>query len=389
MAFLEQRSMGQGFQDQGLNYHGFNEFVEKIARGELKVQGPIKLPNMNHNTVHNVQFLDHCDHLCKKHGTNRLRLLSVIQQKLNADMILRLNQSPVFSDKMKNVVSEWGEEMDPMELFRCPNECYDSTNLGRMSELVKSNDDDYARLNGELTDNDSGLYEMMDRLKTNYHDCGEDINRNLSEIELRRDEYNPRHRDILCDLSTKQKSYYLDALLSDEKGQNTMNGVNMRINKGIPENIHVIFLNNLLIPNIMSKCMENHKCECMRMKQDLEEKQNKLNDVMVRIGPSEPLSDSILNLLSGFSNYFEVNEDDLPSDDEGIMAIDVSGQADEKIKTVLDNLVNRSIDDGSDDGSGSEGGEMYHLKITDQVDQVDKVDQVDQDVQKSGPMTFF
>ena len=379
----------QAQNNQGLNYHSFNDFVGKIAKGELKVQGPVKLQNMNHNTVHNVQFLDHCDHLCKKHNTTRLRLLSIIQQKLNGDMILRLNQSPVFNDKMKNVVSEWGEEIDPMELFRCPNGCYDSSNLDRMSVSVKSNDDDYNRLNGELTDNDSGLYEMMDRLKGNYHDCSEDINRNLSEIEQRRNEYNPQYRDILCDLSTKQKSYYLDTLLSDDQSQNTMNGVNMRINKGIPENIHVIFLNNLLIPNIMSKCMEGHKYECMRMKEELDQKQTKLNDIMARIGPSEPLSDSILKLLSGFSNYFEdMNENDLPSDDEGIEAIDLSGQPEDKIKEALDHLVNRSNSSGdiSDGSSGSDGSdseeETYHLKIADQKERSPSP------VEK-GPMTFF
>ena len=121
---------------------------------------------MNHNTVHNVPFLDHCDHLCQKHNTDRLRLLSVIQQKLNGDMIVRLNRSPVFNDKIKGLMGEWGEQSEPLELFRCPNNCYDSTNVGKIVELVKSNDNDYSKVNSESTestDTDSGLYEMMEK----------------------------------------------------------------------------------------------------------------------------------------------------------------------------------------------------------------------------------
>ena len=91
-----------------MNYHPLNEFVDLIARGEIEVYGPIRLSNVKHNTIHNCGFEEHCDHLCKKHDTNMVKLLSVIKQKLNNDMILRLKQSPVFNSKLKGVVQEWG-----------------------------------------------------------------------------------------------------------------------------------------------------------------------------------------------------------------------------------------------------------------------------------------
>jgi hypothetical protein len=366
-----------------MDYHSLNDFINLIAQGEISPGFPIEIRNMNHNTVHNVPFLDHCDHLCKKHNTDRLRLLSVIQQKLNGDMIVRLNRSPVFNDKIKGLMGEWGEQSEPLELFRCPNNCYDSTNVGKIVELVKSNDNDYSKVNSESTestDTDSGLYEMMEKLKGNYHTCGGDIQRNLVEIDERRNEYspNPRYRDILCDLSTKSKSFYLDSLLNDMENEKITAGVNRRINKGIPEKIHVIFQNSLLIPTLMAKSMEDHRSECMRMKESLEQKQNKINDVMVRIGPSEPLSDSILNLLSGITTYFEEHGEDLPSDDD-------EDPSEDQIKTVLDTLVNRSFEEGIDvnDGLGDsddevdnddgkdevngEPSEMHYLKIAQDV----------------------
>ena len=121
-----------------MDYYGLNEFINSIARADERVCD-IKVRNMNRDTVHNIPFLDHCDHLCKKHNTNRLRLLSVIQQKLNGDMIMRLNRSPVFNDKLKCLMSEWGETREPIDLFRCPSDCYDSSNIDGIIKSVKSN----------------------------------------------------------------------------------------------------------------------------------------------------------------------------------------------------------------------------------------------------------
>jgi hypothetical protein len=321
-------------------FENLTEFVSAVAGGWCG--------------VHSDPFLDHCDRLCKQANTDRLRLLSVIQQKMNSDMIVRLNRSPVFNDKLKGVLSEWGEEIEPHELFRCPKDCYDSTNIARITGSVTSNDDDYSKLNNELTENDSGLYEMMERLKENFHTCGEEVREEMAKIEERQDEYSPppRLRDILSELSTKPKSFYLDSSLNEDEGQ-MMTVVNRRINRGIPENIHVIFLNSLMIPPLMAKSMGDHRSTCMQLKESLEQKQNKLNDVMVRIGPSEPFSDSIFKVLAGI---FEDPDGDLPSDDE-------EDPAEDQIKAILDNLVNRSNELPDDTDTEREHGDMYHLKI--------------------------
>ena len=82
-------------------------------------------------------------------------------------------------------------------------------------------------------------------------DHEEDLRNNLIQIEERRNEYNPMYREILSDLSTKPKSYYMDNLLTSDlltsDKENVMNNVNRRIINGIPENIHVIFLNSILM----------------------------------------------------------------------------------------------------------------------------------------------
>ena len=348
-----------------MDYHNLNDFINAVAGGWCNVQGD--------------NFLKQSNHLCKQHNIDDLKLLSVIQQKMNGDMIVRLNRSPVFNDKIKGVLGEWGEDCEPLDLFRCPNDCYDSTKIGRIVEEIKLNDGDYSKVS-ESEDVDSGLYEMMEKLKGEYHTRGEDIQRNLVEIGERRNEYNPNsaHRDILCDLSTKPKSFYLDRLLDNEGNDKMKKGVNRRIDRGIPENIHMIFLNSSLVPILMAKRMENHRSTCMGLKESLEGKQNQLNDVMVRVGPSKPFPDSIMELFSGLSAFLEDPDGDLPSDDE-------EEPAENQIKGVIDALVNRSFDGQEKDEGDDDEEEIHHLKIEmDKVKDAVKDKVADEETEQNG-----
>ena len=158
-------------------FYELPRFVEMISLGDINPSFSIPLKSRDHNITHNISFLDHCSHLCQKHNTNILRLLSVIQQKLNGDMILRLNKSPVFNDKIKSVVSEWGEEIEPISLFKCPQNCYDSNKIFVLKNKIDSYDNDFNNL--KIDSDDSNLYETLERLKNNYHDSILELDDNL------------------------------------------------------------------------------------------------------------------------------------------------------------------------------------------------------------------
>ena len=125
-----------------MDYLDLNKFIERVAQGELGPGLPIEVRNMGGDKIHRISFLDHCDELCKKHNTDRLRLLSVIQQKLNGDMIVRLSHSPVFRDKVKIILNEWGENnVEPIDLFQCSDSCYDHDNLSSLLDRVNSHNE--------------------------------------------------------------------------------------------------------------------------------------------------------------------------------------------------------------------------------------------------------
>ena len=250
--------------------------------------------------------------------------------------------------------------IEPIDLFRCPDSCYDSNNVVSLKDTVQSYDDEFSKLK-DLKD-DSQLYETLERLKNNYHSCGERVRDNLLEIEERCNEYDIPHRKIFDDLSTRPKSFYMGNMLEGDNNLN--NNVNMRLVKGIPENIHVIFLNSALLSTLISKCMEGHKSECMRLKQLIDDKNTEIDDLMNRVGPEVPLSENLLNMFEGIKSFFEDKEEDLPSDDE--TEVDESNIAD-----VLNKVVNKSDSDDKlmikdEDDNLSEMSEkeiMHHLKI--------------------------
>jgi hypothetical protein len=174
-----------------------------------------------------------------------------------------------------------------------------------------------------------------------------------------------------------------------EDDNNLNNNVNMRLVKGIPENIHVIFLNSALLSTLISKCMEGHKSECMRLKQLIDDKNIEIDDLMDRVGPGVPLSENLLNMFEGIKSFFEDKDEDLPSDDEE--EIDESNIAD-----VLNKVVNKEDNDEllvKDDDNNSEMSEkeMYHLKVLkDESDNEDSKEEEIKEEQNGGDnISFF
>ena len=323
-------------------YYGLPEFSQLVATGGINISNPIPLKSMDHNMIHNISFLDHCNYLCQKHETNLLRLLSVILQKLNGDMILRVNKYPQLNSKLQSEIGEWGESVEPLDLFRCPDSCYKSENIVELSRLFNENEDEFKRINSDLReDNSSDLYEVLETLKNNYHSCDEGLRNNLLEIEERRNEYNSPYMEILSNLSTKPKSFYMNDLLQGDDNINA--SVNTRLAKGIPENIHVVFLNSILLPTLIAKCMEDHKRECMGLKDMITAKHGDIEQIMSRIEPGIPLSDSIMNFITGVRGFFDENDEGLMSDDD-----DDDEPEEAKIAEILNKVVNKSDSDNRD-----------------------------------------
>lgn len=328
-----------------LNFHNLNDFIKLISMGNLGPGYPVEVTNMGGNKIHRISFIDHCDEICRKHKTNRLRLLSVMAQKLNGDMILRLSNSPVFRDKVKGVVREWGETaVEPIDLFQCSDTCYDCDNIEILQGKINECDNQLKHIDDSIETQSSDLYDNVLALRDNYQSCDDSLRNILLELENRKNEYDPKYRSILCDLSTKQKAFYLNELMNEETQENLIQHVNKRVNRDIPDNINNIFMNIVIIPTMINKEMEKYKLRCMNLKDDIAKKQDKLNAIIMKIEPGLQPSVGFMEMLSGITKYFDMSDDenmpddDYSSDDEQMMM-------EQKLKEIVQKKKEKPIDE--------------------------------------------
>ena len=62
-------------------------------------------------------------------------------------MILRVNKYPQLNSKLHSAIGEWSETIEPLDLFRCPNSCYESENVSRLQDTLKGYDSEFSKLN--------------------------------------------------------------------------------------------------------------------------------------------------------------------------------------------------------------------------------------------------
>jgi len=335
-----------------------NQFLEDVTSGATGPSESFEFPNMGGDQIHMVSFSDQCDELCKKNKIDKLRLLSVLQEKLNADMIVRLRKSPVFLQKIQDVMGEWGKaDTEPSDLFKCPDSCYDMSHMRDLTDRISTCDNEFKALDTESGENDSGLYDAVERLRGEYHGCSEDLQRNMIEIDERQREYEPEYHSILSDLSTRHKPFYLAG--QAEEGSGNMNvAVNKRLNRDIPDKIHRMFLNGVLMPPLIEKEMSVQMNKCHKLKHGIDEKQEVLGGIMDRIGPGEPYSLGLMDFISGlgFNNNGPPSEDELPTDDED----DYESDNEEKLEKIMNSLVSKR-DTATED-------KLYHLDFSETDD---------------------
>ena len=149
---------------------------------------------------------------------------------------------------------------------------------------------------------------------------------------------------------------------SDEQA-NMIQHVNRKVNRHIPDNINVIFLNIVLIPTLIAKEMERLRNESLTIKNQIEERKKILSDIMERIGPDEPLSVGFLRMLSDLTSVFTADSDeDLPDDDDD----DVKGDTIEKVmKNIVDKQSSKSVDTKI---PPQQAEKMYYLDMKPQND---------------------
>jgi len=240
-----------------LKYFNKNDLIKKCSEGNINIHNDIKLKNKVQNTLHYITFLEHLLHLCTSNNLNLLELLFEIKEKIENNIKNNINNQ-YFSEYIGKSIEEWNLEIEPDDIFNNYNETYNYENF-------VENNKNY----NELLFNINGFENIIQKKDNQFDDDIKDsiliilINCNESidslKVELKKvikviTKIEPEYSYLLTDLSTKSKKMYMEFIKNNDSNVSIFESLITNKNDvDIPDNINTIFLNYILIINMIKK----------------------------------------------------------------------------------------------------------------------------------------
>ena len=332
--------------NRAFDFNNHNDFITMSCLGEICPNKSIQIMNDIGDNVTYMPYLDQAISVCKNNNIDLLTLLSKVHEKTNKTMKTISHNVPSFGIKVQSVIDEWPYEITIDDLFRTPTQIqsFDYDDIIQCNAGVKGLDVGMEELEKLVSSKSDNLYEGIRNMQKKCHDCDSRVNNCMNVLENISGDYEPHLMNVLMDLSTKQKQFYLNEYGDDDLLQLT------RSNncKDIPDKINDMFINLVLVPNMLMKELSynNHILEELRgnirnkqfILSKLLEQTPKQREVVSNVNP-------IQHLLNYFSNTYE-EEEEKPNEE----IVKISNPS----KDVLKALVGSSDESSGEDESSAE-----------------------------------
>ena len=321
----------------------FNTFIKKILLGDKSIHDPI-LVRITNTTSENIPFMEY---LLKYKNINKNNLLESLHAILN---LFRKkfhslhNDNDNIKELFSNVKNEWhlDENDDILNLFKssinseffskyekCKLEYNKGCNL--CDELIELDENESNIPIESIFQNELPINRKASGLLFLCNDIYKFIEGFIKKMELILNEYKSYKNSILIDLSTRLKSCY-----------NCNN---------IPNNIHTIFMNYIIIHNFFYK-------ELMNIYYQLLEYLNKIKEnceIMTNISENNN-EIAKLDIMNYLSNNYDNDDNDDNDDNEQqeyydpniLLNNDSKEQDDDIIKKISDIFNQNNSECGSD-----------------------------------------
>jgi len=237
----------------------YNDFMNKVITGEFNVRTGIKLDDRCQNISCHVGFMEHILHICSTQNKDMLNLLFEIKNKIESNMVTHINRNSYIRNFIDEILDHWNLDLHANNVFDKFFETIDYANYEKkindfndlligMKNLEKSSMDNEF----EATEDTKGLLVI---LFENYKEYKQESSEMVEQLVQIIKNIEPTYNYVLLDLSMKHKSKYLE--FSGEKLA-TSNETFSRLltssnDKKIPDNIDTIFMNYILLINMLKK----------------------------------------------------------------------------------------------------------------------------------------
>ena len=260
-----------------LKYYDLERMIQKCVSGDIDMHEPIEVTNILKNQRHEMSILKHFLLLCQSDKKSLIHILSILRYQIKQKLLELINSNHFINRYIQNIIHEWSLDITPVDLFTDGlDQCnyiegedlvnYDNLleerkkiqeggmKLQTLEDALKERQLSYTPMTRDYAD------QIKQRIKDLHTECTGCIGRIKGHTSNTMERYSmldPKHTDILLDLSTKSKSTYLEYSNRIQKDESSslsifMNEVN---DLDIPDNIHTIFLNYILTLTMIKKEM--------------------------------------------------------------------------------------------------------------------------------------
>lgn len=260
---------------EDLHYYDLPGLIKLCVMGDIDMHEPLEISNRLKNQKIEISILKHFLILCERDNKSLIHILSLIRSRIKEYLLGLLSENHYVKNYIQNVIDEWGYEIVPEELFmdglnktdyvdgddiipyeqlleekRISEET--SQKLKMIEDGIKERQESYIPVTREYAE------QIQDRIKdlhTQCKTCMDSAKKQSGGAMEKLKLIEPKHRDILLDLSIKPKSMYIEylSLISKEESSVLSSFMSDLQNVNIPDNIHTIFLNYVITINMLKK----------------------------------------------------------------------------------------------------------------------------------------
>lgn len=288
-----------------LQYYTTDEFLNLYVKGDKSIDEMLSLDDLKHTTTYRISFLNHLLYLCKHNNTSLLDMMNRLKDMIVNYMKRLINENFYIKSYIETIIKEWSLILEADDIFDDikgefkyddfvkQNKMYNEL-VGGMKGLERGIQNKEYVVDGELKD-------MMLLLHTNCKDCKEKILYHIQNLLNLINEIEPTYNYLLIDLSMKSKTNYLEKV--DEIHDNSSvfgRLLNTSTDKDIPKNINKIFMNYILVINMLKKEYHYLITTLKSINKDLDNRHGSLDGLVkglnLQSSSSESNSTSILDL---------------------------------------------------------------------------------------------
>ena len=218
--------------------------VREMIEGKIQINKPLVITSSDRTNTEELSFLSH---ILKYNNVKKNTMLIFLNEVLEIfnNQIIKLMRNSNIQNYIDNVKLEWDDSSDILfkDIFTEEQVKSMENIMENINELCRG----FKEINTSVESNnvtdlveEDDLVDRMDTFVGLISEFNENIGEITSELDRFEENLNELNSCVLLDLSMKNKRLYLE--FND-----------MTDDKNIPENIQNIFLNYLLILNLLKK----------------------------------------------------------------------------------------------------------------------------------------